>query len=259
MRKMQKIAMLLVVIILTTIIASTHSFAISTTVYDVDNMLSPSNVSVEELEYALKGDLKPLASAYISAEEETGVNAIFIAAISALESGWGKSYMATHKNNLFGYGNKTFSSQEESIQHVAKALKNNYLTSTGPYYHGTTVKAVEKCYCPSPVGEWSKLVSQIMKGLNSDIQKYRTDHPQKSNETAKKNELIVDEKNVSITEEEIESIKVQQKKYNSEIIKKEIQIVLNQNESHINNINDINEFREELLKISKMIRMLINQ
>jgi len=235
MRKMQQIAMILLLSIVISIIAPTHSFAASSTVYDVNNMLSPSNITVEELEYALKGNLKPLANTYIQAEEETGVNAVFIAAISALESGWGKSYMATHKNNLFGYGKKTFSSKEESILHVSNALKTNYLLPDGRYYKGTTVSAVEKCYCPSPVGEWSGLVSKIMRQLDSSIQEYRIDHPQKSIE-------------------ELEEIKVQQKEYNTEMIKEEIQLILNQEDYSIAEFND---FRDRIIKLSRMIQKIV--
>lgn len=243
MRKMQMTSLALILLVLLSIVAPTHSFAASNTVYDVNNMLSPSNVTVEELEYALKGNLKPLAGTYIQAEEETEVNAIFIAAISALESGWGKSYMATHKNNLFGYGNKTFSSKEESIFHVANALKNNYLVSNGRYYNGTTVKAVEKCYCPSPVGEWSGLVSQIMRQLNSSIQEYRIDHPQKSPEEIEK------------VEEVKEEIRVQQKEYGAAMIKEEIQIIIKQEEYSIAEFND---FRDRIIRVSRMIQKILD-
>lgn len=243
MRKMQMAALVLILLVLLSIVAPTHSFAASNTVYDVNNMLSPSNVTVEELEYALKGNLKSLAATYIKAEDETGVNAIFIASISALESGWGKSYMATHKNNLFGYGGKTFSSKEECILHVANALRNNYLLPNGKYYSGTTVKAVEKRYCPSPVGEWSGLVSQIMRELNSSIQQYRIDHPQKSAE-----ELEA----IRIQQEET---RVQQKMYNAEAVKEEIQVILSQEEY---SITEFNSFRNKIIEVSRMIQKIID-
>ena len=243
MRKMQMAALVLILLVWLSIVAPTHSFAASNTVYDVNNMLSPSNVTVEELEYALKGNLKSLAATYIKAEDETGVNAIFIASISALESGWGKSYMATHKNNLFGYGGKTFSSKEECILHVANALRNNYLLPNGKYYSGTTVKAVEKRYCPSPVGEWSGLVSQIMRELNSSIQQYRIDHPQKSAE-----ELEA----IRIQQEET---RVQQKMYNAEAVKEEIQVILSQEEYFI---TEFNSFRNKIIEVSRMIQKIID-
>lgn len=242
MRKMQQIAMVLILIVLVSIIAPTHSFAASNTVYDVNNMLSPSNVTVEELEYALKGNLKPLAATYIQAEEETGVNAVFIASISALESGWGKSYMASSKNNLFGYGNKTFASKEESILHVANALRNNYLLSTGRYYNGTTVKAVEKCYCPTPVGHWSGLVFQIMRQMNSSIQEYRINHPQIIEKSSEELEIIKEE------------VKVQKTEYKAEIVKEEIELILNQEDY---SIAEFNEFREKILNISRLLKDIV--
>ena len=62
----------------------TQIFATETETFDKENLLVASNISKEELEYALNGNLKELSSTYIEAEKETGVNAVFIAAISAL-------------------------------------------------------------------------------------------------------------------------------------------------------------------------------
>lgn len=226
--------LILTVIILTTI--PTHIFAAGTETFDKKNLLITSNITKEELEYALKGNLKELSATYIEAEKETGVNAIFIAAISALESGWGKSYMATHMNNLFGYGKKTFSSKEECILHVAKALKENYLSKDGPFYNGTSVSSVEICYCPSPVGEWSGLVSQIMIELDSEIQEYRKTHP-----------VIVE------TEEITEDITiVKQQKYKQNNIIKEKEFVLDKKQKAIDSmllVSDIIEDIHELIKI----------
>jgi len=52
----------------------------------------------------------------------------------ALESGWGKSYAARHRNNLFGFinGQKYFDSWEECIEFYKKWQDKHY--KGGDYY-----------------------------------------------------------------------------------------------------------------------------
>ena len=215
----------------------TQIFATETETFDKENLLVASNISKEELEYALNGNLKELSSTYIEAEKETGVNAVFIAAISALESGWGKSYMATHMNNLFGYGKKTFSSKEECILHVAKALKENYLSENGSFYNGTSVSSIEVCYCPSPVGEWSNLVYQIMVELDDEIQEYRKSHPP----VVETEEII---KNVTI---------VKQQQYKQSNIIKEKEFILDKKQKAIDSMLLVSNIIEDVHKLIKII------
>ena len=50
----------------------------------------PCGMSEKELCAALKYDLVPYAGYFIEAEQKHGVNAAFLAAIAAQESGWGR-------------------------------------------------------------------------------------------------------------------------------------------------------------------------
>ena len=68
-----------------------------------------SGFSAEELTAGLKGELANLAEDFVLAEQEYGVNAVFLAALAAHESGWGKHCFKP--NNIFGWSGKSFDSK----------------------------------------------------------------------------------------------------------------------------------------------------
>ena len=127
-------------------------------------LLAPSGLGAQDLEAGLVGDLKPYAWCFVEAERETGVNAVFLASVAALESGWNTSEVAQGKNNLFGWtsgsGYQQFESKEACILYVAGKIKANYLSPDGCYFRGYTVEAVNEHYNGAP--EWASQITQIM-------------------------------------------------------------------------------------------------
>jgi hypothetical protein len=123
-----------------------------------------SNLTAEELASGLYEPLKQYAECFIQAEKQTGVNAIFLASIAALESGWAKSEVAQNKNNLFGWtsksGYRSFGSKEECIAFVAEQLKALYLSPEGIYFNGYDVSDVNVRY--NGRESWEDTVTQIM-------------------------------------------------------------------------------------------------
>lgn len=101
---------------------------------DTYDMLTLSNLTPEELSSGLLYELKDLAQYFIEAEKLYGVNALYLASISALESGWGRYQFKD--NNIFGFGSKSFESEVECIDYVASFLSSNYLDESGKYYSG---------------------------------------------------------------------------------------------------------------------------
>ena len=122
------------------------------------DLTSPCNLSSEELARGLKGELKSLAEEFIEAEEKYGVNAVFLSAVAALESGWGKSCF--RENNIFGWSGKSFESKAECIDFVASKIAEHYLSEDGKYYNGKTVSGVNVCYNGSDF--WAEKVQEIM-------------------------------------------------------------------------------------------------
>ncbi|NCB02966.1 MAG: hypothetical protein EOM67_12475, partial [Spirochaetia bacterium] len=84
-----------------------------------EGVLVPSNLTADELRKGLLYELKEYAEEFIQAEKETGINAVFLSSVAALESGWGRSDVSVKRNNLFGWtassGYKVFDSKEECI------------------------------------------------------------------------------------------------------------------------------------------------
>lgn len=138
---------------------------------DTSSLLSRSNVSLKELEAGLKYELVPLAAYFLQAEELYGVNACYLAAIAALESGWGRYQF--RENNLFGFGRKSFDTPEECIYYVAEFLATEYLSEDGRYFGGGySLYHVNKYYNGSD--EWYESVSSIYASIMRRIEEYRS-------------------------------------------------------------------------------------
>ncbi|MBO5715060.1 MAG: glucosaminidase domain-containing protein [Clostridia bacterium] len=130
---------------------------------ELPSIEEPCGLSTEELEAVLKGELKNHAQAFLHAEEDYHINALFLCAVAAAESGWGEHCF--RPNNFFGFmTNKEFSSPEECIDFVAWWLRKHYLNEHGRYYRGGTIEAIGKIWCPDD-GEWVRLVTGIYGGL----------------------------------------------------------------------------------------------
>lgn len=149
-------------------------------------LLRKSNLTVEQLEGALYYQLADYAEVFIEAEKETGVNAIFLASVAALESGWGRSKVAKNKNNLYGWTTdtgdyKVFESKEECIKFIAHKFKELYLSPEGRYFTGYEVENINYYYNGRQA--WADAVNNIMGGItrralkvnkNQDREKFNT-------------------------------------------------------------------------------------
>lgn len=147
--------------------------------YDVTQL---SGITGEELYNVLinfnGGLLAEFAWVFVDCEKIYNVNAFFIAALVAHESGWGKSDRTNYQNNLTGYAvysdsaeGTTFSSKEECIYETAKLLRRYYLNSDGLYYNGLSVRGVNTKYCLSKDRKttdynWSDNISSIANDFN---------------------------------------------------------------------------------------------
>lgn len=145
--------------------------------YDM-NLLTKSNISEEELEKAFADtNMSGLAKYFIQAEEETGINAIYLSGLACLESGWNTSNFAKTRNNLFGWqsydsnlnATKRFKNKENCILFVANQIKKTYLTENGRYFNGYTMQDISKRYA-SDNQHSQKIYNQMEKIINK-IQK----------------------------------------------------------------------------------------
>lgn len=119
-------------------------------------LTSPSGLTAEDL--CLLYELNGYEQVFIEAEKEYGVRADFLAAVAALESGWGRYQFLP--NNVMGFGQRGFSSIRECVNTVAAFLAEHYLSPDGKYYNGATVEGVCVYYNGRP--EWAIEVTQLM-------------------------------------------------------------------------------------------------
>ncbi len=127
----------------------------------------PSGVTLSDLELVTQGNLKGLESAFLKAEEDYGINCLFVMAIASHESADGT--ICFRPNNMFGYGSSGFSSKAEGIDVVSKALAQRYLSPGGSLYSGKTISDVNKHYASSTT--WDDKIAAKMASYYSTISK----------------------------------------------------------------------------------------
>ena len=122
-------------------------------------LLSKSGLSAWAIDEYLTSatSLPALGSAFLDAERTYGVNARFLLAAALHESGWGTSYIARTKHNLFGYN---------AYDHCPSTCAGSFETlrgehrSRGCVHEGVLPGAIRALVgrCPDPAGHAKALV-----------------------------------------------------------------------------------------------------
>lgn len=145
------------------------------TIKSVQNfdLRTPSGLNENEANILLEGTgLEGLGGDFVNAESVHKVNAVYLMAHAAWESGWGTSKIAKTKNNLFGfaaYDNSPgksaikFETKGECIMAVAKYISENYLEEQGEHYNGSTLKGMNIKYASDD--NWAEGISSVMISL----------------------------------------------------------------------------------------------
>ncbi len=133
------------------------------------NLTLPSGETAASLNQFLDGSaLAGLGASFMQAEATYHVSARYFVAHAILESGWGTSAIAQYKFNLFGFGADdanpygdamTFTSFNACIQYVAQFIATNYLSPTGQFYHGPTLRGMNVDYASDP--NWAEKIASI--------------------------------------------------------------------------------------------------
>jgi len=118
--------------------------------------------------------LPRLGAAFMQAERDTGINARYLVAHALLESGWGTSWIAQAKHNLFGYGAydrdpgryaTRFPTFAAGIAAVAKQIRAKYLSPDGRWWRGfPTLRGVNRFYASDPL--WADKVAVIANAID---------------------------------------------------------------------------------------------
>lgn len=146
------------------------------------NLLSKTGYTADQLKKAEEsfspsnGYHPDVYKAIVKAEQNYGLNALFILAHADVESAHGNSYYAKTRNNLFGFNAvdsnpdlaSSYPTEAASIDFYAHFLYTHYLFSGGPYYNGATPHGVFSKYSSSHDAE-AYTVVQIMNALEARI------------------------------------------------------------------------------------------
>ena len=138
------------------------------------NLRETSNLTRDKAYKMLEGSaLQSAAHAYIYAEEVYGVNAIFLMALTSVESGHGRSELAMYRNNIGGVIGSNgewayFSDWGECIMYIANFLSESYLSEDGVYFNGYSVDGVNVKYCQDD-SDWSGMITEIGYTLLSKV------------------------------------------------------------------------------------------
>jgi len=138
--------------------------------FTVDTDLTlPSGETAARLNAFLQGTaLQGLGDAFMAAEGSYHVSARYLLAHAIEESAFGTSQIAQDKHNLYGYGADdahpyqdayTFPSFAACIDYVAHMVAVNYLSPSGPFYHGPTLRGMNVDYASDP--NWANNIAAI--------------------------------------------------------------------------------------------------
>ena len=156
-----------VFILFSIIFPGTEVFALSKADALKTDLTTSCGYSAEELSKGLSGEIFYLAEEFSKAEEKYGVTALFLCAVAALESGWGR--YCFRPNNIFGWSGKDFETKADCIDFVALKIAEHYLSEDGKYYNGKTVSGVNTFYNGN--GFWETKIAEIMAMIAGKIEK----------------------------------------------------------------------------------------
>lgn len=147
-------------------VTTSHSYAIT---FDPNDLNVLSGINEAQMKKMLLGTkLTDIAGAFVKAEKKYGVNAIGVAAIAALESGWGTSNRAINDHNYTGFGvysdsavGKNADTGEANILETAQWLSTHYLKPGQVYYNGPGLVGINKKYSVSYT--WASKVEHCAK------------------------------------------------------------------------------------------------
>ena len=118
--------------------------------------------------------LPNLGAAFIRAERDTGINARYLVAHAILETGWGTSWIAQAKHNLFGYGAFDrdparfairYPTYAAGIAAVSDEIRAAYLSPDGRWWCGfPTLRGVNRFYASDPL--WADKIVVLANGID---------------------------------------------------------------------------------------------
>ena len=140
--------------------------------FNAYNLLEVSGITGDEM-YSLLSHrgVRDVAYTIVEAEKEYGINALLLAGLVCLESGWGESPRSTGwTKNMTGMGVPTddsvgtvYESRQACVMDTARQLKKYYLTEGANCYNGLSIWNVNVKYSASD--SWATKIINISQTL----------------------------------------------------------------------------------------------
>jgi beta-N-acetylglucosaminidase len=143
------------------------------------NLLSESGYAAWMIDELLGATtpLPRLGAAFTRAERDTGINARYLVAHAILETGWGTSWIARRKHNLFGhhaydrdplrYATR-FPTFAAGIAAVSKEIRAAYLSPDGRWWRGfPTLRGVNRFYASD--ARWADKVAVLANAIDGMV------------------------------------------------------------------------------------------
>src|SRR5450759_2137393 len=121
--------------------------------------------------------LPRLGAAFTRAERDTGINARYLVAHAILETGWGTSWIAQVKHNLFGHNAydrdplryaTRFPTFAAGIAAVSKEIRASYLSPDGRWWRGfPTLRGVNRFYASDVL--WADKVAVLANAIDGMV------------------------------------------------------------------------------------------
>lgn len=134
----------------------------------------PSYITVEDIDWFLwDTELVGLGHAYAKSEALHDINAVYLMAITILESGYGTSRLAKDKNNISGFSAydknpyedaKYFETKDDCVLITAELLNVNYVNRGS-----MSIEDINKRYASD--SEWSWKVNNIAEKIVEEVNK----------------------------------------------------------------------------------------
>lgn len=100
----------------------------------------------------------------VTAAQEHSIDPDLLAAVAALESGWGRSALAVNRNNLFGW----MGDNGRYMEFTSFAACADYVAGVvGRRPHGTPEEIAE-WYQPEDPEAWAQKINEIMEMIDND-------------------------------------------------------------------------------------------
>lgn len=127
-----------------------------------------TEMSDEDFDSQLEGSLVGLGADFLDASRETGVCPYFLAAICALESGWGDYPQGNNIAGLMIAGKYIkFDSKRDCIFYLARLIQSCYAQG-GTYYSGdSTTLGISKSYNETPQ-KWADEVNELIERIENN-------------------------------------------------------------------------------------------